>query len=688
MTIQAPRGFSLFGPNGPFTARRAAPIATTPAPGASAKSAPLDFSFAPRLRNPADPGVRAAAGPRLQPGAGSISVDTRAQFEALARRDDTPGAPGARELKFLILDVDSPNPKLFFINTKKHEYHIKFATDGLGQEISIEEFNRLTYFTDARKNLAGSIIAHDSFEQGGQKGLYTLEFWPTDPVAGKHVAKAFSLVKDGMPFAKDQLRYHPSGDTQERLFQRDKAVLADAGVKSVDTATLFKNVKYSPLNPGVGYGVLRVIDANQPDARPPSIRDIVIFKSLPNDLSHVGGVISEGPQTPLSHINLKAKQNDTPNAYVKDAATDPRVAPFIGKLVRYEVGPDGFELREASQEEAAAWLEKNRPANPQRPPRDLSVKKIVDVDQLDHRALKAFGAKVANIGELRNVLPAAQVPDGYGIPFSFYDDFMKANGLYDKAKEMMARDDFQRDPAVREKLLKDFQKLVKKAPVPAHLASQLTALQAKFPPGQPIRCRSSTNNEDLAGFNGAGLYDSFTHRPDEGDLSKSVKQVWASLWNYRAFEEREFHRVDHFAAAMGVMVHRNFDDEQVNGVAVTKNIYDPNWPGFYVNVQVGESLVTNPDPSATPDELLISAIGPNGEWETQYIRNSTLTEGGKRVMTKPQLEQLRAAMEKIQAHFRRVYGVADEDKQFAMDIEFKFDAKGQLFVKQARPWVD
>ena len=80
--------------------------------------------------------------------------------------------------------------------------------------------------------------------------------------------------------------------------------------------------------------------------------------------------------------------------------------------------------------------------------------------------------------------------------------------------------------------------------------------------------------------------------------------MWASLWNYRAFEEREFHRIDHMAAAMGVLVHHNFDDEVANGVAVTKNPYDPNWPGFYVNVQVGESLVTNPDPDATPDELL------------------------------------------------------------------------------------
>lgn len=685
MTISAPRGFSLFGPSGLFAPSRK-DAAAAPAPTQAKQAAPA-FGFAPKVRNPADPGLRTDSAPRLKPGSGAIHVDSRAQFEALARRDDTPGAPGARELKFLILDVDGPNPKLFFVNTQKHEFHYQFATEGLGQEISLEEFNRLTYFTDARKNLAGSIIAHDAFEQDGKKGLYTMEFWPTDPVGAKHVAKAFSLVKDGLPFAKDQLRYHPSGDTQERLFERDKAALVKAGVTSVDTGTLFKNVKYTPLNPGVGYGVLRVIDANQPDARPPSLRDVVIFKTLPNDLTHVGGVISEGPQTPLSHINLKAKQNDTPNAFVKDAATDPRVAPFIGKLVRYEVGPDGFQLREASQEEAAAWLDKMRPAAPQKPPRDLSVKKIVDVDDLDHGSLNAFGAKVANIGELRNVLPTAMVPDGYGIPFSFYDDFMKANGLYDKAKAMMARDDFQKDPAVREKLLKDFQKELKKAPVPPHLAAQLTALQAKFPPGQPIRCRSSTNNEDLAGFNGAGLYDSYTHRPDEGDLSKTVKQVWASLWNYRAFEEREFHRVDHFSAAMGVMVHRNFDDEQVNGVAVTKNIYDPNWPGFYVNAQVGESLVTNPDPSATPDELLISAIGPNGEWETQYIRQSSLTEGNKRVMTKAQLDQLRQAMEKIQAHFRQVYGAGD-DKQFAMDLEFKFDAKGQLFVKQARPWVD
>lgn len=191
----------------------------------------------------------------------------------------------------------------------------------------------------------------------------------------------------------------------------------------------------------------------------------------------------------------------------------------------------------------------------------------------------------------------------------------------------------------------------------------------------------------MKGFNGAGLYDSYTHRPDEGHLGETVKQVWASLWNYRAYEEREFHRIDHMSAAMGVLLTDNFDDEVSNGVAVTKNTYDPNWPGFYVNVQVGESLVTNPDPNATPDELLISAIGPNREYETQYIRHSSETTGGKSVMTKPQLAELTKAMEKIQAHFKQLYG-ANADPKFAMDIEFKVTSTGQLVVKQARPWVD
>jgi len=622
---------------------------------------------------------------------GATAVPERAVFETLARRDDVPGALGVREVKLLMLGVDGDAPQLYFLNTTRYVYHYDFAVEALGLTLSLREFNQQTYFRDARRNLAGTILAHDRFEDDeGGLGLYALEFWPTDPVKANHVGIAFRAVTQAMPFAAGRIAYHPAGDTQEALYATEEAALRELGVRVVLSEELFGDISYSPLNLGEGFGMLRLVDGREPGARPPSGRDVVIFRSLPNDLARVGGVISEAPQTPLSHVNLKARQNDTPNAYVKEASRHPRVVPLLDQLVRYTVGADDFALAPATPQEAEAFFEQMRPDTAQRPPRDLTQTAIVDLDELAHASSNAYGAKTANMAELLNILDRGTVPDGYGIPFFFYDCFMRENRLYDEAAAMICGESFVLDPGERDRSLRDFRRRLRDAPVPEALNVQLCELQARFPTEQPIRCRSSTNNEDLPGFNGAGLYDSYTHRQDEGELGNTIKQVWASLWNFRAFEERDFHRVDHFVAAMGVLVTPNFDDELANGVAVTKNIYDPNWPGFYVNVQVGESLVTNPDPDATPDEFLVAAIGENFEYETQYIKRSSLLDdaaGQRTVLGRTQIEELVGALELIQTHFAQVYAKQD-DPTFAMDVEFKFDRDAKLVVKQARPWVD
>jgi pyruvate,water dikinase len=585
---------------------------------------------------------------------GARRVADREAFETLARADDVPGQLGAEELKFLIIGVDTAAPELYLINTKSFAYHYDFARDALELDQTNAEFNARTYFRDDRSNLAGTIIANDSFEpEPGNPGIYALEFWPTDPVGARHVALAFDLVRAQMPFAAAKLAYHPAGETQEALYRKDAEVLRNLGVRTVLTAELFAHVSYVALNLGEGYGVLSAIDPST--GRPPTIRDVALFTTLPNDLGHVAGVITATPQTPLSHINLKAKQNDTPNAYVRGAATDPRITALVGQVVRYAVTPDDFELAAATPEQVEAWLTSIRPSRPQSPPRDLSATAIRDLDELGHDDISRVGAKAANVAELRKMLPAGAVPDGYAIPFALYDAFMTAHGLYERARAIIDDPELATDAARRDEALAELRKRIKKAEPSTEIAAALAELQARFPAGQGIRCRSSTNNEDLVGFNGAGLYDSFTHRADEGALSKTVRQVWASLWNLRAFDEREFHRIDHLAAAMGVLVHPNFDDEVANGVAVTKNPFDPEWPGFYVNVQVGESLVTNPDPNAIPDEFLISAIGPNGEYETQYIRRSSLTTDGASVMSPAQIAELTRAMEIIQSKFEAIY---------------------------------
>jgi hypothetical protein len=239
---------------------------------------------------------------------------------------ELPLSQGATEIPdrplFLMLGVDA-EPHLYFANTNAFSYHYDFATEALHVEQSLSEFNAVTYFRDDRSNLAGTVLAHDGFEAGGSgagdggRGIYAIEFWPTDPVRARHVAIAFQAITSAMPFVAGKLAYHPAGDTQEANLIAERAEFDHLGIRVVLTAELFGNVSYTPLNLGAGFGTLRLVDPAASAARPATIRDVAIFATLPNDVSHVAGMISETPQTPLSHINLKAKQNATPNAYIR-----------------------------------------------------------------------------------------------------------------------------------------------------------------------------------------------------------------------------------------------------------------------------------------------------------------------------------------------------------------------------------
>ena len=49
--------------------------------------------------------------------------------------------------------------------------------------------------------------------------------------------------------------------------------------------------------------------------------------------------------------------------------------------------------------------------------------------------------------------------------------------------------------------------------MPQWMLDDLQAMHDAFPEGTAVRVRSSTNNEDLPGFSGAGLYTSKTQYP-------------------------------------------------------------------------------------------------------------------------------------------------------------------------------
>lgn len=621
-------------------------------------------------------GSREPSGPRLDPEQvefkdGTATVPDRETFEKLSYqgmdvRIDTQ-LTGIEFVKFQIERTHTQNPQLYFMNTETHRSHGSFMSAaglgrGQGQMRGVLSYRPL------------------STAPNGEPGVYTFEFNPNDAFPFEEIKIAHDLLVAKMPILKNRLGYCPLWGAMG-IYNREKMLYNAAEFPVYFEDDLYANIGYLPLNQAASFGRLRILKADER----PSPRDIVICRTLPNEMSRVAGVITGVRQTPLSHVNLRAIQDKVPNAFIAKAWENKTIKPLIGRYVYYEVNADGFEIREATFKEVETHFADLRPLKTQRPTRDLSITKVLPLESIGFADASRFGVKTANLATLRTLgFPEGTVPNGFGVPLYFYDAFMKHNGFYAEAEVLLKDSEFQDNYDTREAGLKGFRERIERGEMPTWMMDALSELHRAFPEGTSLRCRSSTNNEDLPGFSGAGLYDSYTHHPDEGHLSKSIKQVFASLWNFRAFEAREFYRIDHFATAMGVLVHPNFADELANGVAVTDDVVYQTVGNYYLNTQVGENLVTNPEGQSIPEEVLM-------DWwdSTNYrvVKISNRTEEDKRILTDAYLRELNRYLMVIHNKFGQLYGPAGQMADFAMEIEFKITNKGKLSIKQARPWV-
>lgn len=618
---------------------------------------------------------------------GTDTIDDRIVFELLSDTYTLFGSRTVREVKFLITDIGSDSPEIYFMNTANYPNHYYFYTDVLGNIMTLYDFNRYTYYPFNRRIIAGSILAHEeAYDDSTQGSFYTIEFWPIDLLTFEEVSLTWELLASTMFCSPQEILYHPSGQSQVNLYIQDSDLYQQSGIPVITTDSLYNNSEYIPLNTGEAYGILR----GPVHSGVLSARDIPIFQSIPNTVSHVAGIITTTPQTPLSHVNLIARQNCIPNAYISSILLeDSSVAELVDSYVRFEVRPYCYVLQEISVHDFNSYYESIRPKVQTFPVRNLMISEIRNLDDVGFRDWTSIGAKAANVAELGNCLPSDAVPHGVAVPFYYYDEFLKANGLYDEIRNIMRIPEFNDDPLYRQSALAEFRSLIELSPFPDWMLDSLGWITERFEVGISLRCRSSTNMEDLPGFNGAGLYRSYTHHPHEGHIATTIRQVWASLWTYRAFEEREFHRIDHFHTAMGVLIHPSYQNEQANGVAVTQNVFDPTVPGYYVNAQIGEDLVTNPDEYSIPDEFVIIIKSPLGEdvCEAMYIAFSNRTLNGESVLSENHTRLLVEYLKQIQEHFSNYY-IPNEEQGFAMEVEFKITSDGELVIKQGRPWIN
>ncbi len=605
------------------------------------------------------------------------ALDSREAFQAFSDKQDSGTnafevLDGLEHVKFMILGEFGTNPSIYFIDTTSPKWHLVLLSEL--RELGEPEAHLLVA-------MKGNLVYHPNvIAPDGSLGMYRFSY-NIGSGGFSRTANLYQLLASAMPFLENNLAYYPQTERELWHYQREKAKYDASRVNIVLEEDILPDVAYIPLNQAEGYGRLRLMGEGD-DPRP---GDIAIYESLPNDLPRVAGTITTVPQTPLSHVNLRAIQNGVPNAFLRDILATKEYADLIGKHVYFAVAADGFTLREATKAEVDAHHQNARPTTTQTLTRDLSVTKITSLADVSFADWDAFGVKAANMAELSKLaLPAGVVPTGWAVPFYFYDEFMKANGFYDDIDTMLADQSFQSDYAVQESMLKALRKKIKKGTTPAWIIKALEDMHAAYPDGTSLRYRSSTNNEDLPAFNGAGLYSSKTQDPDEtaeDGIDKSIKAVWASLWNYRAFLERDYYRVDHESVAMGVLVHPNYSDEKANGVAVSHDpiSFSPNV--YYVNTQIGEDLVTNPEAKSYPEQLLLDSNG-----KASVLTRANHAPPGQLLMSDAQLLELRRHLEVIHNRFKQLYQVKDGD-QFAIEIEFKITAENKLAIKQARPWV-
>jgi phosphoenolpyruvate synthase/pyruvate phosphate dikinase len=239
---------------------------------------------------------------------------------------------------------------------------------------------------------------------------------------------------------------------------------------------------------------------------------------------------------------------------------------------------------------------------------------------------------------------------------------------------------------VREDLLRRVRERIESAPVPPSLITAARARIRELFPGTRVRLRSSTNAEDLPGFNGAGLYRSVVidANADDRALEAALRAVWSSVWSFQAFEERAYFRIDQTRVAMAVLVQESIDDDVVDGVAITANPFNEGRPGLFINAQVAGAeggAVTSARGDEVPEQVVYYTYGEEREFER--LSRSTRTPNGQ-VLTDDEVFGLSQVLRAIHQHFNSNAGWSDGTP---MDVEFILAGPARrVVIVQARPY--
>ncbi|MEZ4268631.1 MAG: PEP/pyruvate-binding domain-containing protein [Myxococcota bacterium] len=515
---------------------------------------------------------------------------------------------------------------------------------------------------------------------------WTFAFWEGDRMTPKHVELAYQKLR-GTFFAGDRVKFRPDSPHHTAVSKLVK------GVPVITNEQIYAQSSYQIFTEGERVGRLRVIDDIDDSLLSKlsfAADEILVLNEAIPYLTVVSGVISQQFSTPLSHVALRAKAWGIPHAGVLDAANLFRH--LDGHIVYFQARADGYTVRDATPEEVAKWESgKAKVERVTLPEPDLAEKRLLSLSELRKDRVRAFGAKSANLGEMVSLkVEGANVPPGFGIPISYYAEHMRRSGLDQRVRKMLEDTRFREDAEYRWRELESLRKAIAGAPLDKKL---LTAVEKRIRElGFSKRgafVRSSTNAEDLPGFNGAGLYDTIPNVRGREAMADAIRAVWASVWNVRGYEEREHFGIDHNQVYGAILVQQGVDATAA-GVLVTTNIYDTRPNTIYtINAKSGLGIRVV-DGRKMPEQILYNTKTGRMRVLSRSDEGTMLVfddHGGVKevpapalgtpVLTESRVKTLGTVCERLVAIF---------PEATALDIEWLFQGE-TLHIVQARPYV-
>jgi rifampicin phosphotransferase len=602
-------------------------------------------------------------------------IKSEADFNAMARVYNAK-TPYALPHEMFIIDRKDKN-KIYFVNSQKYRFHQDFANAIYLSLKRGEDFFKEVYINDKRRLIVGTI----AWQIPVQK--YTFEFWEGDLIPADLIKLTNDVINKAF---YTEVAFKPNSIRQEDLSEELK-------IPKISADEISKNQEYLALNAAKGVGRIHVIDKLD-DTVEIGYNEIVVLNELPLDLPPVAGIIISKSSSPLSHVNLLAKGWNIPNAYIKNA--NELFKKYDGSWYELETTLTDYKIKPCNTPECLNDRPKTNPKiygpdNFKSPPSDISVRRLAFLAEMRKKDSIIYGSKAANLGEVirLNKLKDFEVPNGFGISFVYYKEFMEANGFDEMMDDLRDDNDFVHNPSIRRKKLEEFRAKIQTGNFDEKLKSEIIQKWKAALGKQPVYVRSSSNAEDTGNFSGAGLYSSVENVTEDEKIIEAVKTVWASVWNYKAYEARERNFVEHSDTYMAVLIQSGVKMDN-GGVMITKDPYDKENKGaVYISATWGHNVGVTSEKKAIPEQILFSPksnsvqVLTRSDQETMFVpdANGGLKEipftSKRRVLS----DVFARNLVKIATRIKQMFGGVEQDIEWGI-------MNGRIFIVQARPYIE